>query len=266
MKRLTLFLIVLGLIVFNYVPNAMANGVYFSQIPEGLEKDCGLCHSSVPNLNDFGEKFKANNYDFTGLAGNQTGEPPSTGTGQPQDQPGTSGPTGRQNVNIELILPSGGTRGEKTQLQAKVTAGGTLLAGKQVNFFAETDFFGQNKINLGSASTGTDGIARISYWPQTLDEKVNVIVVVDEDTQVNAAQAAGSLDLALTGSLYHKGEGLEIPFLGNWVIGLVVGGIWATYFYAGYTVLGIRKIGQIKEQEVIREEDEEERSEAQARA
>ncbi len=247
-KRLTLVILLLGLLTLIYVPGALANGVYFSRIPEGLQKDCTLCHSSVPNLNDFGEKFKANNYDFKALAG----------TGQPQDKPDTSGgtnkPTGKQDVNIELILPDSVTRGERTQLQAKVTVGATLVADKQVNFFAETNnFFGQNKINLGGASTGADGIARISYWPQVLEEKINVTAVVDADTQINAGEAAGSFDLVLTGPLYHKGEGLEIPFLGTWTIGLVIGLIWATYFFAGYKVLQIRKYAKTAQQEVKRE-------------
>lgn len=275
MKRLTLIFLLFGLVFLIYIPSAMANGAYFSQIPEGLKKDCTLCHSSVPSLNDFGQKFKSNNFSFTGLTGEPKKDPttkehtPVAGTGQTQGKPG--GPTQppdkqdaqgggslpSQVVKIELILPGGATRGEKTQLQAKVTSGDNPLAGKEVNFFAETDFFGQSKVNLGKASTDAGGVAKLNYWPQAATEKVSVVASIDKDTQ-----AAGSLALTAAGPLYHKGEGLEIPFLGTWAIGLVVGAIWATYFYAGYTVLGIKKLGRIKEQGVIQETVE--RSQARA--
>lgn len=272
MKRLTLFITLIGLLTLVYVPNAMANGVYFSKIPEGLTKDCTLCHSSVPSLNEFGEKFKANNFGFAGLLGDkkddQQPEKPDAvgGTNQPQDKqdPGVVAgqPSAKQDAKIELILSGVMARGEKTQLQAKVTVDGKPLAGKQVDFIEETNFFGQTKMNIGKASTGADGIAEINYWPGSAAEKVNVIASIDGDSKINAGQAAGSFALTGTGPLYQRGEGLQIPFLGTWAIGLFVGGIWATYFFAGNKMLEIRKFAKTKEQEVVREEEE--RSEARA--
>ena len=109
MKRLTLVILLLGLVFFVYIPNAFATGLYFSQIPEGLEKDCGLCHSQVPGLNQFGQDFVAKNYDFTAMLGAAKKEPQAKEpqTKEPQaKEPGVvvggTKPQGKQDAQIDL--------------------------------------------------------------------------------------------------------------------------------------------------------------------
>jgi len=274
MKRLSMVLLLVGLITLVYVPSAFANGAFFARIPEGLKKDCTLCHSAVPNLNEFGEKFKASNFDFaavTGGSGND--QQPPGGSGNEKQAPGGAGQSQAKDPNpaegksepqeskvtqIELILPDSINRGEKATLQAKVTVDGKPAEGQKVNFFAETDFFVQGKMNLGTASTNAEGIAEIKYWTRAEAEQVNVAAGVDGEK----AQAAGSLSIAAIGPLYHVEEGLDVPFLGTWTIGLAVGLIWATYFFAGYKMLQIRRFAKAEAQEEVG--GEEERSQAQA--
>jgi hypothetical protein len=234
---------------------------------------CNLCHDAVPGLNQFGKDFKAAGNDFGPLlGGNEKPKDSEPVTGDPGTTPAIGGsgttPAPREvqeklDAKMELILPGGSVvRGEKIQLQAKVTVDGEPVRGKQVQFFEDADFFLKGKVNLGEAVTNADGIAAINYWPRATEDRVSISAAVKGDNQINAGEAAASLSLLVAGPLAIPAEGLKIPFLGVWTIGLIVGGVWSAFFYAGYRVLEIRKFARVREQEVIH--SEEERKQAQA--
>jgi|GEM_PF-3047243 len=264
--RICLLIFLLGLVSLAFPPNAAASGPFFQQIPpdSGLEMSCNLCHDAMPGLNQFGKDFKAAGNDFGPLLG---------GKEEPKDSEPVTGGTGttpapvevqeKLDAKIELILPGGSVaRGEKIQLQAKVTVDGEPVRGKQVQFFEDADFFLKGKVNLGEAATNADGIAAINYWPRATEDNVSLSASVKGDNQINAVGTTAALSLLVAGPLATPAEGLKIPFLGVWTIGLIVGGVWSAFFYAGYRVLEIRKFARVRTQEAIH--SEEERKQAQA--
>lgn len=60
-KRLALFLGLAAAVVMTTAAavHALAKPEYMNQIPSGYSKSCSLCHSNVPALNDFGQKWAA---------------------------------------------------------------------------------------------------------------------------------------------------------------------------------------------------------------
>ncbi|MHB1418186.1 MAG: chitobiase/beta-hexosaminidase C-terminal domain-containing protein [Bacillota bacterium] len=64
LKGILRTLVILLIITIIMPTIAMANTTYFAQIPAGYEKSCNLCHTTAPNLNDFGISFKNTGYKF----------------------------------------------------------------------------------------------------------------------------------------------------------------------------------------------------------
>jgi hypothetical protein len=262
--RVGLVIILLGLMSLIYAPNANASPIYIQQIPpnSGLEMSCNLCHDAMPGLNQFGKDFVAAGKDFGKLLKK---EEPENNAPAPVTETAPAPVAAQENsdAKIELIIPSGSVaRGDKIQLQAKVTVNGEPVKGKQVQFFAEADFFLKGKMNLGETVTNADGVASISYWPRATEDKVNLSAVVTGENQIIIGEANASLSLLVAGPLAKPAEGLKIPFLGVWTIGLIVGGVWASYFYAGYRVLEIRKLAKVREQEAVHVEEERKQTQA----
>ncbi len=273
---------------------ALANAKLFQQIPEGFEKNCNLCHVQPPALNEFGKEFEANGFKFPPLQTEEekvlAEEIQETGTVQEplgQETGGTAdgkepveklGETeipvfqGRETVGevaggevkapekqqeqapqVELILPGQATRGEKISLQARVTLGGEPVKGKEVQFFEETDLFGRAEMKLGEASTDALGLAVISYWPRAAEE-VWLVARVSGDGQTEAAETRASLALIGSGPLVEKPEGLEVPFLGAWAVLLALVLVWGTYGYVVYSMMQIRRLGEVVEEVRVEEE------------
>lgn len=158
----------------------------------------------------------------------------------------------KEELDIRLVLPDGVTRGDKIQLQAEVRVNGSPAAGKEVVFYQETDFFGPGRVELGRAVTDSRGIAVINYWSRALEGDVKLLAAV-AGGETGTVEAEGILSQTVAGPLVQPFEGLFIPFVGPWLLAIVVGIVWASYLYAGYQVLVIARSGRTKE-EVLREQ------------
>lgn len=161
---------------------------------------------------------------------------------------------GAEEIDIQLVLPSGVTRGDKIQLHAEVRVNGNPAPGKEVVFFQETDFFGPGRVELGRAVTDNQGVAAISYWPRALDNDIRLFAGVAGGAETGWVEAEGILSQTVTGPLVQPFEGLFIPFVGPWMLAIVVGIVWASYLYAAFKVLTIARLGRTREQEVLREQ------------
>ncbi|MHB1125691.1 MAG: hypothetical protein ACYC2T_01850 [Bacillota bacterium] len=236
------------------LPSAMATPGLFAQIPEGFEQSCNLCHSQPPSLNSFGESFKGNGYSFDGM---QTEPEPNHGTnpGTTPEEPTTTTPDS-QGITVELLLPAEITRGDKVNLQAKVTSGSQAVEGKKVEFYEETNFFISGKMKLGQATTDASGIASINYWPRATEEDVKLIAAVPGEGGSKRVEGVGTISPALTGTLIEHAEGLRVPFVGNWMIAVLVSGVWLTYAFVVVTTLQIRKARDVAEVEEVPGEEE----------
>lgn len=246
------------LILFNLVmaPGAWATPQFFQQIPEGYSQSCNLCHTQPPLLNEFGQAFKANGYKFAGLTGPGAGPDEAAQAGEP-GKGALVGKEGsaekKQPPRVELILPASVRRGEKTQLQARVTAGGRPVPGQEVQFFEKTDLFREDKMLLGEATTGEDGVAGIGYWPRATGETTVIVARVATGGDLPPAEAAGSLAVVRGGPLVRPVEGLEIPFLGAWVVLVLVAAVWGTYAYVAYSALRLARAGRAVEEKAAPE-------------
>ncbi|MHB1125480.1 MAG: S-layer homology domain-containing protein [Bacillota bacterium] len=77
----SLIIILSLLIMLLVVPTvAMASVSFVSQIPDGYEKSCNLCHTSVPTLNQFGKDFKAAGNKYPSKTTTTTTTKPTTTT------------------------------------------------------------------------------------------------------------------------------------------------------------------------------------------
>lgn len=234
-------LLLFGLISIVNSPSAWATGVYYSQIPDNYaEQSCQLCHDSTMGFKDFALEFVDNNYSFTGLV-----PPPKADT---TEAPVTAGEEEKQLAFLNLILPADAVRGEQIQLQAELQANGRALEGQQVQFFEKTNVFvGAEMMLLGEATTNQLGVATINYWPRATEDRVQILAIVAGDDIIAPVQTSDTLALVVTGPLVQPFNKLEIPFLGSWTIGLVVGAVWITFGYAFYNTLQIGKLSKTTE-------------------
>lgn len=290
LKRTAVILFLFGLVFLLTATGAGATGSYFEQIPAGVEQSCNLCHSQIPALNDKGTAFMTNNYDFgiflNSSEGAATGQkspsvsrggtgldrPDSLGAGGTADagepiiaEEGASGESSSpiagtvadeaasaDSPYMELILPAKAARGEKIRLQALVQLGDTPQPGQEVVFYEETDFFGWGKMEIDKAVTNGDGIATTYYRPSTTEHNIRLMARIEGADETILAQGEGIMPLAVGGPLTKPFEGLAIPFIGPWLLGVVVGALWGVYFYAGSRVLGMSR-GRRREAALERE-------------
>lgn len=247
-----IILAALTMVVFFNNPSAKAIGAYLGDIPDGFEQSCNLCHDASMGINDFGNEFMANDNSFAGLGG--ISEEPAA---EADAEEALADDQEKQDSQIELILPSNAIRGDRTQLEAKVTVDGSPVSGKKVEFFEHVDLFINGKKSLGEATTDDQGVAAISYWPRATEENVEITASVAGGAQINSSESSGYMSLTVTGPLVEPFEGVTIPFLGPWVVALLVGAIWASFGYAVYNTLQIPKLGRgVAEQELAPEEEE----------
>ncbi|MHB1419034.1 MAG: hypothetical protein ACYCX4_05505 [Bacillota bacterium] len=256
---LTIVVMLTGMLIL--LPSAMANPGFFAQIPEGFEpQTCNLCHVQPPVLNSFGKSFQKNGYTFDGL------ENPGAKKEVPKDAPDASKDTTQGTVAtpvvvapklaVEMLLPDKTTRGEKMKLQAKVTTDGQPSEGKKVEFYEEANFFISGKVKLGEATTDASGIASINYWPRSLEKDVKLSVSVPGEDGAKSVEGAGTISPAPTGSLIKTEEGLTVPYVGNWLIAVLVSGVWLTYAFVVVTTLRLRKVRDAVQVDEVSGEEE----------
>lgn len=212
---------------------AWANPTFFSKIPEGYEKSCNLCHVQPPILNDFGKNFKAQGFDFSKIS------PPAEEKSEDKETAGAI--VDKEKPQITLTLPEGAARGEKTQLQAKVTAGGVPVEGAAVEFLEETDIFGGGNMSLGESKTDASGLAAIDYWPRAVNGSAKITAKVKGSGKLAAGEAAGTFSLSGNGPLVEIPRGLKVPFLGTWIIVLFVAAVWLSYAYVVFNAITISR-------------------------
>ncbi|TDA70692.1 MAG: hypothetical protein D9V47_00370 [Clostridia bacterium] len=238
---------------------AMARPEFLSRAPANLSsRGCNLCHSQVPSLNDFGQAFKQNSFSFAGLTdqGGRSETPVATGGKGAVAGAATQGDKGLQ---VKLMLPAEVVRGEKTGLKAWVTAGGEPVDGEQVRFYEETDLFIGGRMYLGEATTNAEGMAEIDYWPMATEGEVKLVAQVAAGADIPAAEGAATFPLVAAGPLVEPVARLEVPFLGGWLVFVLVGAVWAIYLYSVYSALQIRRLGREAVEEKVAQARQERR-------
>lgn len=232
---------------------ALARPEFLSQAPANLSsKSCNLCHSQIPGLNDFGQAFRQNGFSFAGLAdeGGQAETPVATGE---KAAVAAAAAQGEKGLQVKLMLPEGAVRGQRTTLKAWVAAGGKPVAGEQVKFYEETDLYAGGLMFLGEATTNDEGLAEIDYWPMATGGEARLVARVAGGATMLAAEATATFPVIAAGPLVEPEARLEVPFLGVWLVFVLVGAVWITYLYSLYSALQIRKLGrEAVEEEVVR--------------
>lgn len=152
---------------------------------------------------------------------------------------------GPASTALELTPSSGAAVGQQFTLSARVTDQAKApVAGLQVMFTSKLSFLNtESDVELGRATTNSQGIATFSYVPRT------------EGTVPVSAQFAGNAKYAKSSvssealfkdgpQQYHQEIGLKVPGVGVWMLVLLMAGVWGTFLWALRQVRTIFQDGQ----------------------
>jgi len=116
------------------------------------------------------------------------------------------------------------------------------VAGAQVNFFVESDFFVKNLMKIGETVTNEQGLAKIDYIPN----QAGVLrVVARYETDSNLGQVEIEREVNITGSnksFYQTLVGIRFPnsfYIWMTMLAVVIIGVWGTFLYVLSQVLYI---------------------------
>jgi plastocyanin len=160
----------------------------------------------------------------------------------PGPSPAASDPTA-----IDAVTPSVLVAGFETTLVATLqdTASSTAVAGATLTFSEQTTF---GWLPLGNATTNGQGEAGVTYEPVYNGTYTIVVAYAG-----NASYAPSNTTLTLTVFAAAAPPPPPIPAdrLIVFVILAVVGGVWATYAFVAWQILGIRSVGSRPEDEAF---------------
>ena len=160
----------------------------------------------------------------------------------PAPIPATADPTA-----INAVSPSTLVAGVSTTLVATLrdTATGMPIGGANLTFSEPTTF---GRLVLGNATTNTLGEAGVTYEP-VYNGTYTILIAYTGNASYAPANTTLSLNVLATSS--PPPPLIPPDRLIALVIVVIVGGVWATYAFVGYQVLGIRRIGSRPEDEAF---------------
>ncbi len=148
-------------------------------------------------------------------------------------------------TSLTFVTPSAIVAGVPTTLVVTLrdTATASPVSGANVSFTQRTTF---GWLALGNGTTGSQGDAGVTYEPVS-NGTYTILVAYAGNASYGPANT--TLTLTVLGVSTPPPPILTGDRLIVLVIVAVVGGVWATYGFVAYLVLGIRTVGSMSEEE-----------------
>lgn len=139
-------------------------------------------------------------------------------------------PTGDKPTILELHAPSEATVGQRIELEATLKdAQGNPVKGAKISFSSPAQFAGfSGEMDIDEAETNAQGIATIEFEArQEGDNKINAHF--KGNSTYKASEASRTFLVEGGSQVFFEEAGVKIPYLGPWIIVLVLATVWGLY-------------------------------------
>lgn len=169
-------------------------------------------------------------------------------------------PAAQDPTRLQALLPANLTAGQNSLVEAILedAATGTPIAQENVTFSRKTMF---GALSLGTSPTNAEGEAYLSF-AATKPGNFTVVVAFDGDAAYQPSNASVTFTVLPAGAPPAAGSFPTTTAI-VLVIVAVVGGVWVTYAFVAFLILGIRAdrpeeepTAELKEKESMADDDE----------
>ncbi|MBI2855005.1 MAG: Ig-like domain repeat protein [Chloroflexi bacterium] len=148
---------------------------------------------------------------------------------------------GSFNTKLSLAVPSSTPLGQSVRLEARLQDGsGNPIKQGTIVFYISTGFLSGTSglMPIGSAATNDLGVAVLEHEPRQ-NGQIEVVARFLGDARHGPSQDVAKISIVGNHQLYEAEAGIHVPFVGKWILVLVLGFIWGTYLFVVSRVLKI---------------------------
>jgi len=161
---------------------------------------------------------------------------------------GSVGSASAHHVALELAGPEQISAGHAQDVRAVVRSSedGQPVAGVTVRFYAKGSFAGvTGDVVIGSAVSGQDGAAVLSYVPRTPGaHELRAEATLDGDSEPTVATWSHSVEGGMP-QIYRSAAPVRVPGFDDRILMVVVSAVWLILFSVALRVIAIVRAGGV---------------------
>lgn len=154
-------------------------------------------------------------------------------------------PSDNEAPRLQVGMPQEASLGDVVAIEARLTtADGAPIAGAQITFLSPVQLSEevQGEMEIGVAKTDASGVAVLDYQMRR-SGNVEIRARFNGDPTYAAQGAQAFVSVTGEKQLYTPEVGLNVPWLGPWLVALVIAAIWGMYLFVATRVFAIARSG-----------------------